>query len=141
MPAGRPTKYRSEMCEQIIACGKLGMGSAEMAAELDVYPDTIPIWMEKHEEFSRAVLRAKALSLAWWNTQGRIGIWDQDETTEDDDGNKTRTRRRLNSQAYSLQVRNRFPDDWREKTEQVVKVKGDDVLDKLIVDANSKGKK
>ena len=43
--------------------------------------------------------RARELSLAWWEKEGRKGISSRD----------------FNSNAYRLQVCNRFPDDWRDQ--------------------------
>ena len=95
----RPTKYDPAMCETVVECGRQGMGRAEMAAELDVDRNTVATWEQEHPEFLRATTRARELSAAWWEKQGRLGI----------------TSRDFNANAYSLQVRNRFPGEWRDK--------------------------
>jgi hypothetical protein len=98
---GRPTKYDPAMCDIVVQCGAEGMGRYEIAAELDVSLQTMVAWEEEHPAFLSATTRARQLSQAWWEKQGRKGIWSRD----------------FNAPAYSLQVRNRFPADWRDKHE------------------------
>lgn len=107
MSGGRPTKYEPEMCETVIELGRDGAGVAEIAAELDVSRQTVYNWKDEHPEFLDAVNRARDLSQAWWEKQGRKGIWS----------------RKFNASAYKLQVMNRFPADWRDK--QDISVEGD----------------
>jgi hypothetical protein len=101
MPAGRPSSYKPEYCEQVVELGREGKSKAQIAAVLDVDRETIDNWAAKQPDFSRSVTRARELSLAWWEEQGQKGIWS----------------REFNANAYSLQVRNRFPNDWRERQE------------------------
>lgn len=96
---GRPTKYRAEMCEQVVELAKQGAGRLETCVELDIWPDTMLRWEAEHPEFLEATTRARKISQGWWEKQGRLGIWS----------------REFNAPAYSLQVRNRFPADWRDK--------------------------
>ena len=79
----------------MIGLGRDGACKYEIAYELGVDPDTLNEWAEKHTEFSGAVSRARAHALGWWSKQGRLGI---------------HMGKMFNSQAYSLQVRNRFPE-------------------------------
>ena len=102
MPAGRPTKYDPAFCERVVELGKEGYSKASIAAELGVVRKTLDEWAAEHEEFSDAITRAREFSLAWWETQGRSGIWAGSQ---------------FNANAYRLQVMNRFPDDWRDKQE------------------------
>lgn len=99
---GRPPKYRPEMCDAVFAAGQEGMGKAEIAFELGVDRDTIKEWVKTYPPFSAAIQRAREASLAWWEKMGRSGIT---------------MGKQFNANAYSLQVRNRFPDDWRDKQE------------------------
>jgi len=102
MPAGRPSGYDPSICKGVVELGREGMGKAEIAYELDISRPTLDDWMAKHEEFHYAVTRALGLSAGWWAKQGRLGIHS----------------REFNSNAYSLQVRNRFPGEWRDKQVQ-----------------------
>lgn len=116
-PGGRPTKYRPEMCEQIIEAGRIGKGKAAMAAELDVDRVTLYTWDQTIPEFHNAFTRALELSAAWWEEKGRTGI----------------DCRNFNANAYSLQVRNRFPEDWQDKRELGLSA-GQDFFDSLMDD-------
>lgn len=98
---GRPTKYDPAMCETVVQCGVEGMSRAEICAELDISFNTMRNWEDEHPEFLRATTRARELGQAWWERQGRKGIWSRD----------------FNAGAYRLQVMNRFPKDWRDKHE------------------------
>jgi hypothetical protein len=103
MPAGRPTKYKAEMCETVIKAGSQGMTLAEMADILDIDRSTLNDWCEKHEEFSRAVKAGLDKAQAWWERRGR-------EATFDAQG--------FSATSYIFQMKNRFKDDWRDKVEQ-----------------------
>lgn len=104
-PGGRPSLYRPEYCERVLAFGKEGMSVVEMAAEIGVSRMTIEEhWPAAHEEFSEAFARARELSQAWWERQGRVGL----------------TAERFNAQVYSRSMAARFPKDWRESKEQRV---------------------
>jgi hypothetical protein len=98
-PGGRPTSYRPEFCDRVIELGKEGYSKAEIAAELEVERKTLDNWGNEYPEFLHAMTRARELSLAWWDSQGRNNICNRD----------------FNANAYRLQVCNRFPDDWRDQ--------------------------
>lgn len=102
-PGGRPSLYKPEYCDRVIELGREGMSVVEMAAEIGVSRSTLEeSWPEAHEEFSEAFARARELSQAWWERQGRIGL----------------TAERFNAQVYSRSMAARFPKDWRESKEQ-----------------------
>lgn len=108
MAGGRPTDYRPEYCERVIELGRDGCSIVEMCAELDVDRSTLErAWPEQFPEFSQALARARAFSQAWWEKQGREGVW------ESQGGPK------INAGLYSRSMAARFPHDWREsnKTE------------------------
>jgi transposase-like protein len=65
-PGGRPTKYKSSMCDVAIECGRQGMTLAGIAAELDVSRDTLYRWRDEHPEFSDAIKKARDLAMSWW---------------------------------------------------------------------------
>lgn len=96
---GRPSKYEPELCERVIELGRDGAGRLEIAAELDVAWETMRTWEREHPEFLVATTRARELSAGWWEKMGRLGVM----------------AKHFNAQAYSLQVRNRFPAHWRDK--------------------------
>jgi hypothetical protein len=96
---GRPSVYRPEACETVMQLGREGASRAEFALELGISFQTMRNWENTHPEFLEATTRAKELSQAWWEKQGRAGIWSRD----------------FNAPAYRLQMLNRFRDDWRDK--------------------------
>jgi AcrR family transcriptional regulator len=98
-PGGRPSLYKPEYCERVLELGREGMSVVEMAAEIGVSRSTLEEhWPAAHEEFCEAFARARELSQAWWERQGRVGL----------------TAERFNAQVYSRSMAARFPKDWRE---------------------------
>lgn len=55
---GRPSKYKPEYCDQVIAMGKHGLCVPEMASQFNVCRSTLSEWAKKHPEFSKALARA-----------------------------------------------------------------------------------
>jgi hypothetical protein len=100
-PVGRPSEYRPDFCEIVTAMGAAGFSKAQIAYELNVVKNTLNSWSEAHPEFLTAMEHAREMSQGWWENQGQAGIW----------GGK-----QFSAQAYNLQVRNRFPDDWKERS-------------------------
>lgn len=68
-PGGRPTKYKPEYCDTIIAMGKQGKSRVQCATALDVHTDTLYEWADKHTEFSDAMKKAKEFAEAFWETR------------------------------------------------------------------------
>jgi hypothetical protein len=98
---GRPTDYKPSMCELVEELGKAGKSRAQIAAALDVAIKTTREWEEVHPEFRSAMSRARDYALAWWEEAGQAGMFMMG----------------FNATAWSLQVRNRFPDDYRDRRE------------------------
>lgn len=73
------------------------MGRAEIAAQFDVARQTLHDWEKAHPEFLDAMKRANDLALAWYEKQGRLGIW---------------AGKQFNANAWNLQVRNRFRGEY-----------------------------
>ena len=116
---GRPSTYDPAFCEKVIELGKEGASKAEMAAECGAARSTFDDWLEANPEFSYAVKEALFFSQAWWEKQGRIATFGGIEG--------------FNATSFIFNMKNRFPDDWREKSEQTVnmKVSHEDALDEL----------
>jgi len=76
---GRPTKYKSEMCDQVIALMSEGASLVEVAAEIGVCRETIWDWTNEEserfiEEFSNTIKKGIRLSEAWWERKGRTSL-------------------------------------------------------------------
>lgn len=124
MPGGRPTKYKKEYCEQIVAYfkdfepfdeipveeeqGEDGKITTKMkrvpkappsltkfATELDVSRDTLHEWKRTHKEFSDAFIKAKAIYEEIYIDGATLGLY--------------------NPYFTALIMKNRF--DWRDKKE------------------------
>lgn len=99
MPGGRPSGYDPAYCERVIELGRAGYSIVEMAAEIGVHRETLEEnWPAAHEEFSEAFTRARLLSQAWWERQGRENLKESG----------------FQSALYSRSMAARFPRDWRE---------------------------
>lgn len=102
-PVGRPSKYKPEFCDVVIAAGEEGKTLAGMAEACDVYRDTLNDWMDKHPEFSSAVKRGLQKAQVWWEAKG------MEATFGGVDG--------FNATSYIFNMKNRFKEDWRDKHE------------------------
>lgn len=109
MPAGRPTSYRQEYCEQVIALGKEGKSKAQMAARFDVSRQTIDNWADEFPEFLEALSRAMAHAQDWWENAGQEGMF--------------LGRSGFNDAVWKKSMEARFRDDYTEKQE--IKHSGD----------------
>lgn len=103
MPAGRPTDYRPEYCEEVIAMGEEGYSVVEMCAALKVVRNTMVIeWTRDHPEFLTAMTHAKQASQSWWERKGRDCLI------------MTPGQGTFNTGVWSRSMAARFPEDWRE---------------------------
>ncbi|MFC0282414.1 hypothetical protein ACFFJB_14740 [Camelimonas abortus] len=103
---GRPTEYRPEYCERVIQLGREGASKAEMAHALGVSRNTLDNWAEANPEFLSAVKEAVSLAQGWWESEGRKATFGLVPG--------------FNATAFIFNMKNRFPDDWREKTQQEI---------------------
>jgi transposase len=104
--AGRPTKYDPAFCERVINLMSEGLSLGACAGEIGVSRSTAELWEKEHPEFSGAVKvgRAKA-QLYWERALQRVA--------QRGGGPGTAT-------AVIFGLKNRSPDDWREKTETAI---------------------
>jgi hypothetical protein len=99
MPAGRPSDYRPEHCDLVLELGAQGFSVVEMAAHIGVARATIETnWPAANPAFLEAFTRARELSQAWWETQGRTNL----------------TADKFQANLYGRSMAARFPADWRE---------------------------
>lgn len=101
MPAGRPTKYDESYCEEVVEFLKDGYSVAAFAGHIGVAVSTVRLWMSEHPEFSGAVKEGQAAAILWWEQRAR-------EVAQGRDGNPT---------TIIFGLKNRAPDEWRDKTE------------------------
>ncbi len=106
---GRPTLYDARFCEMVIELGRQGKSKTQIAAHIGISRETIYQWAEIHKDFSDALTQAHELAQAWWEEAGQQGIFRGPG---------------FNDRAWSLQVRNRFPGEYKESRELEVAGKG-----------------
>lgn len=108
MPAGRPTKYKPEMCKTVIDLGKQGKSKTQIAATLGISKETLYDWDKNNEEFSDAIKTAMSFSQAWFEDYGQNGM-----IGEVDGWNPT---------TWIFTMKNRFRDDYSDTIKQETKV-------------------
>jgi hypothetical protein len=91
-----------------------GQSILEVAVSMGVSRDTFYQWAKDHKEFSDALTRAREVSQAWWEEQGRLNL--RDEETYDAE-TKISTKYRFNERLWSKNVSCRFREDWTDKSE------------------------
>ena len=111
-PGGRPTKYNKQICEGFENRFTEGQSILEVAASMGVSRDTFYEWAKNHKEFSYALTRAREVSQAWWEKQGRENLVDHEEY---DSETKLSTKDRFNDRLWMINISRRFKADWSEK--------------------------
>jgi hypothetical protein len=94
---GRPTAYKASHCVRVLKLGREGASLTQMALSLGVHRATMYRWIAAHPEFCDAVTRAHEASQAWWERQGREGLWAGPA---------------FNARTYIFMMRNMFPQDY-----------------------------
>lgn len=102
-PVGRPLKTLNDLPHnwQLIAIemGREGHFDVDLRVALGINKETFYRMIEDEPEFSEIVNEFRELSHNWWNSIPRKGF-------------KDGASKNLNSNLYSLIMRNRFRDDW-----------------------------
>lgn len=70
-PGGRPSKYKPEYCELVLADMAQGFSLTAFAGLIGTNRQTLLNWQEAHPEFLDAVTRGKALQLRAWEMDAR----------------------------------------------------------------------
>lgn len=101
MPAGRPTKYKPEYCDQVREFLKDGYSVAGFAGSIPISVQTVYNWMEEHPEFLDAVKAGQAAAALWWEDIARANA-------QKSEGNAT---------TIIFGLKNRVPLEWRDRKE------------------------
>lgn len=104
---GRPTNYKPEYCDQIVAHMAEGASVTSFAASIGAARSTVSLWMETHPDFLEAVNIGKAACAAWWEAVSR-------RNAMEGGGNAT---------LCIFGLKNMAPDEWRDK--QAVEMTGE----------------
>lgn len=114
MPGGQPTKYDPAILEGFEDRFRKGQSILEVAVDLGVTRQTLYNWAKDHEEFFDALTRAREVSQAWWEKQGRENLSDHEEY---DAETKISTKDKFNDRLWTINVSRRFRTDWAERIE------------------------
>lgn len=101
-PGGRPSKYKAEYCERVIALGAEGKSQCQISAAIDVPRTTMRSWADSIPEFSSALTRAKELEQAWWEDKAQVGL----------------ASREFNAPLWKANVASRFRSEYGERVTQ-----------------------
>lgn len=122
--AGRPSKYKPEFAKQAAKLCKLGATDAELAEFFEVAVSTIGLWKVKHKEFSDAQKMGKDESDARVERSLYLRAlgYEHDEVdirVVDKSIVQTPIRKYYppDTTAAIFWLKNRKPEDWRDKTE------------------------
>src|SRR5689334_5938392 len=101
MTAGRPSKYSDAYCNEVIECLAEGKSVTAFAGRIGVSRATVFNWADEHPEFLDALKVGQAKATEFW--EGTLT-----DIAKGKPGNAT---------AAIFGLKNRAPDDWRDKTE------------------------
>lgn len=102
-PLGQPSKYRPDCCAIAIAKGQEGASKTEIAVACGASRKTLDYWREKHPEFDEAMEQAEMHAQVWWEKTGRDLV--------------TGVIEKGSASAFIFQMKNRFPNDYRDRHE------------------------
>lgn len=102
-PVGRPRltleDFPKDWKEQLIKMGNEGMLDVDIKVYLNISNDTFSRLLNDEPQFLEVVSQARQLSHSWWVAISRNSF-------------ASGTSKQVNSQLYSLILRNRFKDEW-----------------------------
>lgn len=117
-PVGRPKisidEFPKDWKEQLIRMGQEGQLDIDLKVYLNISNDTFTRMMAEEPEFSEAVSMMRAHSHAWWSRLPRQAFG-------------AGTSKNMNSQLYSLIMRNRFKDEWNAESKVDITTGGEKI--------------
>lgn len=100
-PPHRPSEYRPEFCEMVIAHMASGKSFASFGGIVSVSEQTLYNWRDAHADFLEAYRLGRAKSMNFWEEMGISGAVNSK-------GGNT-----LNTDCWKFNMKNRF--GWRDK--------------------------
>lgn len=97
-PGGRPTKYRPEMCNQIVSLMEQGYSKEATAGHFGVSTETFYRWLDEIPEFRDAEKLGTSKSRLFWERKGMQGTFGELE--------------KFNAPSWIFNMKNRF--GWRD---------------------------
>lgn len=103
MPAGRPTDYRPEFCEQVVEHCRDGRSLASFCNEIGIARQTLYQWRARFSLFNDACSRALIAAQTWFEERCRNGLED----------------RNFNSRLAEFLMAAQFRDDYAPQTQRI----------------------
>lgn len=117
-PVGRPKlsidQFPKDWKTELIKMGEQGMLDVDIRVYLNISIETFYRLLEREPEFLEVVSRMRELSHIWWINISRNSF-------------ANGTSKQVNSQLYSLIMRNRFKDEWNAENKVDITTGGDKI--------------
>ncbi len=101
---GRPSEFKQEYCDQLINHMASGLSFEAFAGFLSVSKQTLYNWADANSEFLDAKRIGTEKCRLYWEQLGVEHIVNSDKTS-------------LNTGVYVFNMKNRFPEEWKDKKE------------------------
>lgn len=103
MPAGRPSKYKPEMCQELIDIMSEGASLTEACVKLEICDASLRNWKNPEHpgfqpDFLAAVKKGKEKAKTWWEAKVREGTFEEGKY--------------VNPTLAIFQMKNRFREDY-----------------------------
>ena len=130
-PGGRPSSFKPEYCEQAEKLCRLGATDKDIADFFSVHVDTVNNWKKKHSEFFDSLKRGKLvadMNVADSLYRNATGYDTAKEVVSQGEVVSITEHVKPETTAQIFWLKNRRPDQWRDRIDQT---KTHDVSDKL----------
>jgi transposase len=112
--AGRPTKYKPEMCEKVLDYMAKGISKTGVAVLLGIAYKNMLDWIDKYPDFENAIKIGDQLSKHWWEEIGRLNLYNA----------------KFNATLYMMNMQNRH--NWSRKLDGKVDINNEHTERKII---------
>ena len=132
---GRPSKYDPKYNQMLVDHMASGLSFESFAGIISVDKDTLKEWAKVHEDFSASKKEAFEKNRLFWEKLAIDHILNKSDS-EFQGGSSARS---LNATVWIFNMKNRFPQEWRDKRD--IEVTENSTLAEKINKARNKAKK
>lgn len=108
-PGGRPTDYRPEYCEMLVKHMAEGLSFESFAGVIGATKKTLYNWSDANPEFLHAKETGTEKCRVFWEKLGRDYVVNRSIAGAESTS--------LNTGVYVFNMKNRFPEEWKDKKE------------------------
>jgi hypothetical protein len=105
---GRESDYDESFCSKLIIHMSEGLSFESFAGEVGCCPKTLHNWKDKHKEFLHSYNVGVGKSMLWWEKIMKTHLV------------YSMRGKRIDPRMWEFNMKNRFKDYWKDKTEQEV---------------------